>query len=321
MKEGIMAGENQLEAFAAAMAAAPVPQQAKASFVTAEEFITKAPLYVKNKVDGFSAPASISFDCYGECKKETTWYRTHYDEVVGKGSGGSDQVADWSLRSVAYKCFKCGKASLTVIYRETGKESRQISPQPATGIPRNVTTPPSTTQVLVDVMKVGQYPALSISIPKALEQNLGKDAAELYRKAIISRNNGYGLASAVYTRRVVEDKTNELIQVAADLAESHGIDADVVSKIRAAGNSADYTPYDEKLKIAGAVFPDSLKVGDFNPLKTLYGLVSEGIHGMSEEKCIEVADNTAFVFSYVFTNLKAQIADRKTFIEHVKKLS
>jgi hypothetical protein len=242
----------------------------------------------------------------------------HYDEVVGKGSASSEQVADWTLHSLAYKCFACKKVSLTVIYREMLHESRQSIPLPGS---TSATTTPSTRKVLVEVMKVGQYPPISIAIPKALEANLGHDAAELYKKALISRNNGYGLAAAVYTRRVVEDKTNELIQVVADLAESHNVDSDIVAKIRAAGDSAVYLPYEEKLKIAGAVFPDSLKVGSINPLKSLYGLVSEAIHGLSEDECIEIADQTAFVFDYVFTNLKAQTSDRKTFADHVKKLT
>jgi hypothetical protein len=170
------------------------------------------------------------------------------------------------------------------------------------------------------VLKVGQYPAQSINLPNDLTRNLGKNATELYKKALINRNNGYGLGSIVYTRRVVEDKTNELIEVAAQLAESHSIDAETVAKMRAAAVSTDYTPYEEKLKVASTVFPDSLKVGDVNPLKSLYGLVSKGIHGLSEEECIEIADQTFDVFVYIFAKLRAETSDRKAFMEKLKRL-
>jgi hypothetical protein len=40
----------------------------------------------------------------------------------------------------------------------------------------------------------------------------------LYRNALICRNRGMGLAAVAYMRRLVEDKTNELISVAADYA-------------------------------------------------------------------------------------------------------
>ena len=69
------------------------------------------------------------------------------------------------------------------------------------------------------------------------------------------------------------------------------------------------------------MFPDNLKVGDINPLKTLYGLVRRGIHGLDEEQCIAVADQTVEVFDYIFTNLRADVANRKAFAEKIKKWS
>ena len=82
----------------------------------------------------------------------------------------------------------------------------------------------------------------------------------------MSRNNGYGLAAVSYMRRVVEDKTNELIEVAAQFEEADGVDADIVAKTRAAADpTTGYTAYEEKLRIAAAMFP-GLKVGSINPL-------------------------------------------------------
>jgi hypothetical protein len=69
-------------------------------------------------------------------------------------------------------------------------------------------------------MKIGQYPAPTVYVPKGLEANLGKDATALYRKALMVRNMGYGLAAVGYMRRVVEDKTNELIEVAGRVCGS-----------------------------------------------------------------------------------------------------
>jgi hypothetical protein len=138
---------------------------------------------------------------------------------------------------------------------------------------------------------------------------------------LICRNIGYGLAAAGYIRRVVEDKTNELIDVVAKYAEISGVDATKVEEIRAAANSTTaYTPYDKKLEIASTVFPDSLRVGGKNPLFSLFKLVSEGIHGKSEEECVKVAEDTDLVFQYVFTNLKAQTEVRKAYIEKMKEL-
>ena len=167
-------------------------------------------------------------------------------------------------------------------------------------------------------LKIGQYPALTVNLSRALENNLGKASAELYRKALVSRNSGYGLGAVSYIRRVVEDKTQELIEVVAQLAESNKIDPKTVEAIRAAGVKK--TTYDEKLKIASTVMPESLKIEGVNPLEVLYGLVSAGLHALTEEQCIDIADEGKSAFEFTFANLRAETDDRKGFAETIRKL-
>jgi hypothetical protein len=132
---------------------------------------------------------------------------------------------------------------------------------------------------------------------------------------------GYGLAAVGYMRRVVEDKTNELIEVAAEFAEANNVDAATVAEIRAALDPNKYTPYEKKLEIAASVFPASLKAGDINPLQVLFQQVSKGLHGLSEEECVNTADEIKLVFEYVFENLRAQVTSRKAFVTQLKKIS
>jgi hypothetical protein len=167
------------------------------------------------------------------------------------------------------------------------------------------------------VLKIGQFPALSINIPKALERNLGNVHAALYKKALANRNEGYGLGAVSYIRRVVEDKTEELIEVVAQLAESQQIDPEIVKKIRAA--KTEQTTYDNKLKIASTVIPASLLIDGANPLDALYGLVSGGLHDLTEEQCINIADETKSVFEFTFTRLRAETKERQDFAAKVKK--
>jgi hypothetical protein len=303
-----------------------VKKQSEEKTVTSnEDFIAKSPLYVLINVDHFEPPQAISFDCEtAGCGKGTTWFRAYEPLPLGKGETTRwNEVVDYHLLSVSYRCGKCAKSSLSVVYKEVKWEKQPIKSRGGIGIPRDILAapPPTSADVLIRVMKVGQYPEPSVALPKGLEKNLGAEAARVYRKALVCRNSGYGMGATVYMRRVVEDKTNELIEVTAKLAESRGIDAQTVAKIRAAGSSVQFTPYEDKLKIASTVFPDSLKVGSVNPFQLLYKLVSEAVHSLTEEECIEIADETAAVFDYVFTNLKAQTDDRNAFIAKVKKLS
>ncbi|MGC1256456.1 MAG: hypothetical protein WA867_12930, partial [Candidatus Acidiferrales bacterium] len=100
-------------------------------------------------------------------------------------------------------------------------------------------------------MKVGQSPAQTASIPPSIEKRLGCSAI-FYKRALTSRNEGFGLAAVAYFRRVVEDKTNELVDVVADSAEAMGMSEADVTKIRAA---KDEKIYEDKFKIAAQSMP------------------------------------------------------------------
>jgi len=271
--------------------------------ITPEEFITRWPLYSPATVDGLYAPLRISFHCDGACGKETTWSRTEesqYVSVAGIRTG---------FKYVAYLCGLCDKNYLVVVYRELEHKQKPVSSSSG-GLP-------STKTVITKIQKFGQYPAQSIDVPKGLEKNLGPNAISLYKKGLINRNSGYGLGAVTYIRRVVEDKTDELIEVAARLAESHNVDAAIVKKIRDA--ATERTTYDQKLKIAATVLPDALIIDGVNPLAELYGLVSQGVHELTEEQCIAVADETTSVFEFIFTNLRATTKARHDFVDKVKK--
>jgi hypothetical protein len=267
---------------------------------TAEDFVNKWPLYTPFEVDGnLNPPERISLHCGGKCGKETTWLRvgdSHYQSMEGVSEG---------FYWVHYTCGLCKYRYLVVFYRILERK------------PQAGRSPGSTTYVTSKIQKIGQAPALSVSIPRSLEKNLGEASASLYKKSLICRNEGYGLAAVTYIRRVVEDKTDELIEVVSQLAESHNVDSEVIKKIRAA--KTERTSYDDKLKIAATVLPESLVIDGVNPLGELYSLVSAGVHDLSEEDCISVADETKSVFEFTFTNLRAQTKVRQDFVSKVKK--
>jgi translation elongation factor EF-1beta len=238
--------------------------EVKQEVTSAEAFLTKSALYVLTRVEGFSPPQEISFECPGKCGKETTWYRAYSQTPLGSRDADGARIPDYLTKSVAYTCFLCKKETLTVIYREMEFEERIVKLFSTGG--RIPPPKPNKQNVLVGVVKIGQYPEPAVEIPRSVSKKLGKEATGLYRKALICRNQGFGLAAVGYMRRVVEDKTNELIEIAAKLAESHGVDPTAVSKMRQAADSTKYTTYEKKLEFAATVFPESLKVGGANPL-------------------------------------------------------
>lgn len=153
------------------------------------------------------------------------------------------------------------------------------------------------------IQKTGQLPPHSISIPAKVERRLGS-AADFYKKGLICRNQGFGVGALSYFRRVIEDKTTDLIDTLADLAEARGIDQATVNEIRAAKSQR---TYDQRLKAAAPAIPESLRPGGSNPLATLHTLLSGGIHGRTEEECLQTADDVREVFDHIISTLREEV--------------
>ena len=94
-------------------------------------------------------------------------------------------------------------------------------------------------------------------------------------------NHGYGIGAVAYFRRVVEERTDELIDVVAELAAASGEATAEVAKITAAKSER---TYDKKLEVASAMIPASLRPGGINPLGRLHSLLSEALHTKPEEE-------------------------------------
>lgn len=221
-------------------------------------------------------PATITLDCL-ICKRETSW-----------GTNARDYIQALSLCLYLYRCHLCRQRSVQYLLLKTDKT----------------------------VMKVGQSPAQSTSIPSTIQKRLGVSAI-FYRRALTCRNEGFGLGAVAYFRRVVEDQTNELVDVVADSAQAMGMSENDVANIRAAKTQK---IYEDKLKIAAQAMPSAMKPDGANPLQALFDLLSVGLHTQTEEECLQIADDVHEIFDYLFDRLRTEIEDRQSFVGKIKKI-
>ncbi|MBO7415550.1 MAG: hypothetical protein J6U22_03140 [Bacteroidaceae bacterium] len=122
------------------------------------------------------------------------------------------------------------------------------------------------------IEKVGQYPSVAdIQITqikhysKVLDEQYMKD----FTKAIGLAANGVGTGSFVYLRRIFEHLVFEISRQAVADGE---IDKNAFSKFR----------MDEKIEMLKNYLPDVLVNN-----KALYGVLSKGIHELSEDECLD----------------------------------
>ena len=122
------------------------------------------------------------------------------------------------------------------------------------------------------IIKVGQYPSVAdLVIPEIAKYKpvLGTQYRE-FSKAICLFAHGIGIGSFVYLRRIIEnlvfDKYNEV-------SENLEISNTEFMRLK----------FDEKIEALKPYLPEVLVAN-----KNIYGIVSKGIHELSEEECREM---------------------------------
>lgn len=228
------------------------------------------------------------------CKRETSWQKG--DQLQWDIRGTNPKI---SIRTVGYTCGLCHGNSFAVVY-----ELLNWSHHPQSG---NIWCHTA-------VRKIGQLPPQEIEIPAELMDRLGSTAGH-YKKALISREQNYGIAAMAYLRRVVDEKTDDLIDVMADLSQTHNIGEKEIADLLGAKKQI---RYEEKLKVATELIPEALRPEGVNPLGQLYQHTSAGLHGKTDDECVAIFDDLKADFEYVFRNLHLQAKERREFAKRVQ---
>jgi hypothetical protein len=132
---------------------------------------------------------------------------------------------------------------------------------------------------------------------------------------LTSLSHGFGLGALAYFRRVVDDASLQVIDLFADVAAT---DRNTEAE-RAIRTAKERGRTEERLKLAAEALPESLRPGGANPLAVLYNHYSRGIHGLTDEECLEVARELHFALVYIFKNWRLQMQDAAKFkatVEH-----
>jgi hypothetical protein len=250
------------------------------------EVLQSWPLYRKFRYSGSThgfVPEEISLFCPNEkCNKEQLWHAQIYT---------GQQRCGWCEKD--YTCKNCGKSVTRYYFYWYGTESSYC------------------------FFKVGQYPPLQIEPPAPLAKKFDQFNLDLYRKALTSRNNSFGLGALSYLRRVVENTMNDLLDLLQTAAENAGVATElkVIAEVKASWR------FDDKITYAAKALPRHLKPHGINPLDVLHDLASDGIHHGGEDECLEIFDRSKTAFEFVFRELAVQIEDARAYIASLGDIS
>ena len=163
--------------------------------------------------------------------------------------------------------------------------------------------------------KVGQVPPWDITIERELNSILG-DFMKYYKNGLISESQGYGIGAYAYYRRIIEGIIDFLLDQIGNLLEKENEEEykEALVKTKETNNTQ------EKIKLVYDLLPPILNPQEFNPLKTIYGVLSEGIHGRSDEDCLTDAEILRETTLFLVKEVLRSKEERKQFTEKMRKL-
>ena len=253
-------------------------------------FLESRPLYAATKIKtpGWGAgfyydkrlwPDSMTRPCE-RCKLATTWSRTEGPTPLGPGV------------TIAFNCARCSSGEFIVWTQ--------------------LRVPSDFDAGTMELRKLGQTPAWSIEVPKPMQDALPASALESYKRGLIMMSQSYGIAAVAYFRRVVEDVVErilDLMEEAAKLDRDHPDQAalDAIAEARRSHQATD------RLELVADLVPAYLRPGGANPLSRLYASYSEGLHGLGDEECLEIATDLRDALDYLLPGLSDRLTSARAY--------
>ena len=230
-------------------------------------------------------PLKIRMFCgNNECKADQSWQISSRETQVYFESEMPSHVKYW--------CKNCGEQATHYWIEWTKKD--------------DVTT----------FIKVGQWPSLTIEPSVLLSKVLGKNDTKLYKKALINASISHGIAALAYLRRVIENQVNHLLDLVVESARAAQVHVDDLKEIEEIKTDKHV---DVKIRFAAKLLPVHLCPGGNNPLERLYGVASAGMHGESDDECLNRFHEYQSAFEFLFENLTEQNERANDYIKQVSK--
>lgn len=163
------------------------------------------------------------------------------------------------------------------------------------------------------VSKIGEQPQNELPKSKELAKFFKEDKDE-YNKAVICLAHGYGVAAFAYMRRIVENNIDNLLSLISEIVDTESSIANSISGIKTT------SPMSEKIKIVNKAMPDHLKPDGFNPLGQIYALLSEGVHSLPDEECLDKAKDLQFCLEFLISELASHKENKEKFKQRLSAL-
>jgi hypothetical protein len=169
---------------------------------------------------------------------------------------------------------------------------------------------------LFELTKFGEMPPFGPPLPNKLLALTGDDR-ELLLKGRRSENQGLGIAAFAYYRRVIEDRKDKLFDAVIKVAQKLSAAPELIEELKAAKGEKQFTTAVKAIKHG---LPQVLLIDGHNPLLLLHDALSNGIHSMTDEECLELATSIRIVLSDLVERIELALSEQEELKAAVSKL-
>lgn len=156
-----------------------------------------------------------------------------------------------------------------------------------------------------ELYKLGELPTYGPPIPPRLIKLIGPDR-DTFLKGRRCENQGLGIGSFIYYRRVVENQKNRILSEIIKVSEKIGASEEKIKTLKDAINE---TQFSKALDMAKDAIPESLLINGHSPILLLHSALSEGVHALSDEECLSLASSVRIVLGELSDRLSQALKD------------
>ena len=164
--------------------------------------------------------------------------------------------------------------------------------------------------------KLGELPQYGPPVPSRLIKLIGPDR-DIFLKGRNCENQGLGIGAFTYYRRVVENQKNRILEEIVKVSEKIGVSQDKIDTLHEAIKE---TQFHKALGLAKDVMPESLLIDGHNPIRLLHRALSRGVHELSDEECLKLANSIRVVLGELSERLSAVLKDKAELTEAISTL-
>jgi hypothetical protein len=158
--------------------------------------------------------------------------------------------------------------------------------------------------------KIYQEPPFGSPIPKRLFRVIGEANREHFLQARRSIARGLGIGAYAYYRRIVENNKFQLVKAVLDVAKVTRASSDQIRRLEEAASETRFSKAIDLLRDASAI-PAVLLIDGHNPLALLHDALSEGIHRLDDNTCLERARAAEVILIEIADRMEIAVTERK----------